>query len=210
MPTYASLFDLKAQSLTQFLDDADPPDVALIARLDQAEAMVNAYLGLGVSLATAAASAKTVYGEGTRMLLLPPHTDGSVTAVTTLAGYTVPSYTQQNGYLVTTDSTGMINGDAFYGLSAQWYNYGYPLYVWHRGLPYTVTASYGHSTATLAILKAVTLDIATQLWRYKEAGGSETIGAEGGVTTVRSGLTALHKLSLDGIRGRLGQTAGVY
>ncbi len=210
MPTYASPFDLKAQSLTQFLDDADPPDVALIARLDQAEAMVNAYLGLSVSLAAAAISGKSIYGDGTRMLLLPPHTNGSVTSVTTLAGFTVPNYTQLNDYLVTTDSTGIMNVDAFYGLSGQWYNYGQHLNVWRRGLPYTVTASYGHSAGTLAILKAVTLDIATQLWRYKEAGGSETIGAEGGVTTVRSGLTALHKLSLDDIRGRLGRTAGVY
>ncbi len=210
MPTYASLLDLKNQSLDQFQNDADPPDVALTARLDQAEAMVNAYLGAGASLGAASISSKTVYGDGTRMLLLPPHTDGSASAVTTLAGYTVPSYTQQGGYLVTTDSTGIVNGDASYGLSAQWYNYGYPMYVWQRGLPYTVTATFGYDTSTLAILKAVTLDLAVQLHRYRDSGGSETIGAEGGITTVRSGLTMLHKLSLDAVRRRISQSVGVY
>ena len=207
MPTYASLVDLKNQSLDQFLNDPAPPDAALTARLDQAQAMVDAYLGADASLTLAAAGTRVVYGTGTIYLPLPAHTAGSVTLVSVPSGYTVPTYIQQDGALVITESTGVIAQPAYGGLWATSYTYNA---YWQPGLAYTVSAAFGYDASTLAILKAVTLDLAVQLWRYKDSGGSETIGAEGGITTVRSGLTMLHKLSLDAVKRRISQSAGVY
>lgn len=208
MPTYASLAELKTQALDQ-LDGIGTHDTALEARLAQATAAVNKYLGTPTNLTAAASGTRTIYGSGHLSLPLPAHT-GTVTLVAAPAGHTVPDYVEQDGELVITDSAGVILRPWQGGLSAR-YDWPYATGGWTYGLGYTVTASWGYDADALAILKAVTLDLAVQLWRYRDAGGSETVGAEGGVVTVRSGLTPLHKLMLDPVRDLVkGRTVGVF
>jgi hypothetical protein len=207
MATYVSLSELKDQALDQFVG-ITTHDTALTARLEQATAAVNKYLATTTNLAVAgASSARTIYGSGTAYLPLPNYV-GAIASITTLDGYTVPYYAVIGGALVLTDSTGIILQPSIGGLSG--YSWGTST-VWPKGLPYTITAAWGYDADTLAILKAVTLDLAVQLWRYRDAGGSETTGAEGAITTVRSGLTPLHKLMLDPVRDLVkGRTVGVF
>jgi hypothetical protein len=209
MPTYLTVDNLKIQALTQLLGDTSS-DTALGIHLDDAEASVNKYLKVSNSLTLASASStRTVYGSGSLALPLPPHV-GTATLVTTLSGYTVPSYVEQDGELLITDSTGVIMQPYRTGLSV------YPVWgatslVWPYGVPFTVTAAWGVSAGTMAILRSVTRDLAVQSWRYKDAGGSETVGAEGAITTVRSGLTPRMRMDLDNVKAEIyGQKAGVY
>jgi hypothetical protein len=182
-------------------------DTILLDVLERAESFVNAYLGTTASLAAATATTAIVYGTGTQVLPLPPLTAGSVTSVTTLSGYTVPDYIEQDGALVITDSTGVVSRMYNAGLA---YAYGSTV-VWSYGVPYTVSATFGWPAGDLAVLAEATLQVAVQLWRYKDAGGSETIGAEGAITTVRAGWTPLVKSGLDSIKRRLaGNSVGVW
>lgn len=210
---YVDLDDLRGPDgyLDQFKTDDDTADEQhdeLLSKvLTRAEAFVNAYIGTRSSLTAAASSTRTVYGNGLQTLLLPPHVDGSVTLVETLSGYTVPDYIEQDGALVLTDSTGVILSPYRYGLV---YSYGSSL-VWAPGVPYTVTADFGWSATDLAVLAEATLQTAVQFWRYKDTGGSETIGAEGAITTVRAGWTPLVKHALDDIARRVrGSSGGIW
>lgn len=214
---YVDLDDLRGpdgyldQQFTTTDGEADDSrDDALTKVLARAEAFVNNYIGVSTSLAAAASGDLVVYGSGTRRLLLPVYTAGSVTEVATLDGYTVPDYIEQDGYLITTDSTGIIAPDyplyrsAYYNWTVS--NSG----LWQDGLPYTVTAAFGWPATDLATLAEATLQTAVQLWRYRDAGGSETIGAEGAITTVRAGWTPLVKQALDDIKRRRSGSVGVW
>lgn len=208
MATYVELPDLVGY-LTQFRDvDPDNPDLETLDDcLNRAEGFVNSYIGTRTSLAAATATTAVVYGNNLQTLLLPPYTAGSVTLVAAPSGYTVPDYIEQDGSLVITDSSGIVVTPYRAGLA---YTYGSSL-VWQYGLPYTVSATFGWNTSDLAVLTEATLQIAVQLWRYRDAGGSETIGAEGAITTVRAGFTPLVKLGLDDIGRRVrGATVGVW
>lgn len=209
---YVELADLRGNDgyLDQFEQDGtldESRDTVLTAILTRAEAFVNAYIGTRTSLAAAASGTSIVYGNGLQTLILPAYTVGSVTLVSAPSGYTVPDYIEQDGALVITDSTGIVVTPYRYGLG---YAYGSSL-VWQYGVPYTVTATYGWGADDLAVLAEATLQTAVQLWRYRDTGGSETIGAEGAITTVRAGWTPLVKQGLDNIAQRLrGYSAGVW
>lgn len=202
-------FSVKGEDGNPTGEPDESHDVALQAVLDRAEAFVNSYIDTPSSLAAAVNGPRVIYGSGTRRLALPVLTAGSVTLVSAPSGYTVPDYIEQDGYLVTTDSNGILYpdypvyrpADPFYGGAG----------VWAAGVPYTVTATFGWNTADMAVLAEATLQTAVQLWRYKDTGGSETIGAEGAITTVRAGWTPLVKQGLDGIKARLkGGVGGVW
>lgn len=99
-----------------------------------------------------------VYGDGTEFLTLPAYDAGSITSVTTLRGYAVPNYIEQDGMLVTVDSAGRrfsVYSPAFYVDAV--YENGW-LRTWQRGVPYTVTLTLIDRTPTaqeLADLRAM-------------------------------------------------------
>lgn len=206
---YATIAQLRGATgyLNQLTDTDTDRDTILSAILARAEGFVNAYLGTRTSLAAAASSSAVVYGNDLQTLILPAYTAGSVTLVSAPSGYTVPDYIEQDGALVITDSSGIVVQPYRAGLA---YSYGSSV-VWQYGVPYTVSATYGWATDDLAVLAEATLQTSVQLWRYRDTGGSETIGAEGAITTVRAGWTPLVKQGLDDIAKRLrGYSAGVW
>lgn len=208
MAAYASLDDAVGY-LSQLRDvEVDNPDLEVLeACLTRAEAAVNEYIGVATNLLVATSDEQVVYGNGLQTLPLPPLTAGSVTAVTTLAGYTVPDYIERDGHLVVTDSSGVILSPWRSGLG---YSYGSTI-VWQENVPYTVTADFGYSTNDLANLAQATLERAVQYYNFKDSGGSETIGAEGAITTVKTGWTPGTKQILDGIAKRVrGFSGGVW
>lgn len=208
MAAYASLDDAVGY-LSQLRGvEVDNPDLEVLeACLTRAEAAVNEYIGVATNLLAATSDDVVVYGNGLQTLPLPPLTAGSVTAVTTLAGYTVPDYIERDGHLVVTDSSGVL---LFPWRSGLGYSYGSTI-VWLENVPYTVTADFGYSTNDLANLAQATLERAVQYYRYKDSGGSETIGSEGAITTVKTGWTPGMKQILDGIAKRVrGFSGGVW
>lgn len=215
MATYASLEDVVGY-LSQLRDaDADNPDLEVLEEcLTRAEGFVNRAIKAPTALTAAAAADRVIYGNGLQTLPLPMFTAGSVTEVTAPSGYTIPDYIEQDGSLVITDSNGIVVTPYRNPGITVWN--GFPLSypstsVWQYGVPYTVSATFGWSADDLAVLGEATLQTAVQLWRYKDAGGSETIGAEGAITTVRAGFTPLVKQGLDDIAQRVrGFSGGVW
>lgn len=208
MAEYADLADAVGY-LSQLRDvDLDNPDLEVIdACLTRAEAFVNRYIKVPSSLTAAATSDVVIYGNGLQSLPLPPYVAGSVEEVAAPSGYTVPDYIEYQDALVLTDSNGIILTPYRYGLA---FEYGSST-VWQQGVPYTVSATFGWSATDLAVLAEATLQTAVQLYRYKDTGGSETIGAEGAITTVRAGWTPLVKQGLDDIKERVqGFSGGIW
>lgn len=190
-------------------ETAEEATANLTAVLTRAEAFVNSYIGSSTSLAAAASGSQVVYGSGTRRLALPVLTAGSVATVSAPTGYAVPDYIEQDGFLVTTDAAGILYPDYPVYRSALYAGFSSGAGVWQAGIPYTVTADFGWNANDMAVLTQAALERAVQIWRYKDAGGSETIGAEGAITTVRTGWTPGIKEALDAIKQRVrGFTGG--
>jgi len=212
--TYASIDDLRGpagylneQFTTDGVADATH-DAILTDILERATAFVNAYLGTTTNLTLATSSTRTLYGDGGLFL----SSDVPMTTVTLVAppsGYSVPEYIIQDGVLRVTDSNGVIV-EPWYpalGNATSWpYASG-----WQRGVPYSVTATFGYSADDLAVLAEATLQTAVQLWQYRGSGGSATIGSDDAITTVRAGWTPLVKQGLDSIKRRMrGNSVGVW
>lgn len=208
MATYAQLEDLTGY-LSQFRDvDADNPDLEVMdACLTRAEGFVNRTIKTPAALTAAAEAERIIYGNGLQTLVLPPYVADSVTLVEAPSGYTVPDYIEMDGSLVITDSSGIVVTPYRSGLA---YAYGSTL-VWTYGVPYTVSATFGWSADDLAVLTEATLQIAVQLWRYKDAGGSGTVGNEEATTEVKAGYTPLVKQGLEDIAQRVrGFSGGIW
>jgi len=178
---YATYADFVG-ALNQFQGDPAPPIEAIQDRLDWATAIIHIELGLTALLTTATAATKTVYGDGTAFLALPAHTPDSVTLVTQTGGYSIPDYIQRDGYLIVTDATGIRTSYGYAGLTPGFGAYG----VWAYGVPYAVTAAYGVSDDVLDALRAANLELAVQLWRYRDSGGSIVISTEDAAIAVRN------------------------
>jgi hypothetical protein len=205
---YATLEDL-VDYLTQFRDlEPDDPSMDTLDRcVTRAEGFVNGYLGLSSSLTLAASTTRTLYGDG-GLYLTSDIPMSTVTTVTAPTGYTVPSYVLMDGVLRITDSGGVLVQPWYPALGGTSWPY---TSGWAQGVPYSVTATFGVSSGDMATLTEATLQTAVQLWRYKDSGGSETIGAEGGVVTVRAGWTPLVRDGLEAIKRRInGNSVGVY
>lgn len=103
--------------------------------------------------AGAAATARTFYGDGTSFLRLDRYVPGSLnTTLTYPTGYTALDYVERDGYLVITDSTGVLSSR-----SLTFYN------GWYSGVPITVTAKWGFE-ATPADVKLAVIELAANLW----------------------------------------------
>ena len=188
MTSYATLTQLRGPSgrLDQYTlanGSADTTrDTFLQACLDQATSIIN--LELGYTLTAATVGTQVVYGTGTVWLPLPQFTAGSVTLVETLSNYTVPEYVESGSALRITDTAGVYTVPPYPQLAwSSLYGYGS---IWLPGVPYTVHATYGVSADDLVVAAACCLEMAVQLWKFKDSGGSAVIGTDVGAVTVKN------------------------
>jgi hypothetical protein len=178
-------------------------DTYLQECLDEATSIINEELGF--TLAAAASGAQVVYGTGTVWLPLPLFAAGSVSLVTPPAGYSVPDYVESGNALRITNSTGIYTIPPSYAL------YPPDLYasgaVWVPGVPYTVTADYGASSDDLVAARMCCLEIAVQLFRFGDAGGSAVVGVEGaGAVSVKNDYSPIVKRMLGYLKSAQGTT----
>lgn len=171
---------------------ANALDARLQKALDRATQIIDTYLGFSFTL-SGAAGTQVVYGDGTDYLEPPAFVAGSVTLVTAPNGYTVPTYTIANGVLQVTRD-GLIG--PLYGSEALTGRLYSPLGGWLAGVPYTVAATFGYSAYPADIVEAC-LEIAVDLWRFKDAGSIKVVGVEGAGMVSGKGLPATAKTILD-------------
>lgn len=129
-------------------------------QLDDLIEMASRYFDLLCSVAPgyfeaagATATARTFYGNGTNFLRLDRYVPGSLNA--TLAypsGYTALDYAERDGYLVITDSTGVLSSRSLTFCNG-----------WYCGVPIVVTAKWGFE-ATPADVKLAVIEMGANLW----------------------------------------------
>lgn len=171
---------------------ANALDARLQKVLNRANAIIDTYLGFSFTLSGTPAT-QVVYGDGTDFLEPPPFIAGSVTLVTVPTGYTAPAYTAIDGVLVVTRDSllgGMYESETIAG---RLYN---PIGGWLAGVPYTVAATFGYS-AIPEDIKEACLEIAVDLWRFKDAGSIKMVGVSGAGVVSGKGLPATAKAILD-------------
>lgn len=214
---YLILDDLRGPdgALTQLTTEEGTPneaqDVLLQACIDDAQAITDGELGF--TLTAAALGTQIAYGDGTAYLTPPPHTAGSVTEVTAPDGYTVPDYIQQNGILVTTDPNGFMYPR--YPSSPTWWSWQASPFIassglWAAGVPYTVSATYGAAAADLLVVRRITLELAVQLYKFRDAGGSTVIGTEAAVINVKNTFSPLVKGAIERLKQKYAPSIGVW
>lgn len=102
------------------------------------------------------ATARTFYGDGTNYLKLDPFVEGSLNTTITLPdGYTVPTFTERNGYLV-------INTNGTLPPFTSFYNSWWP--GWSSGVAVTVLARWGY-VATPADVRYAVIELVINLLR---------------------------------------------
>lgn len=206
--TYATVDQLKVY-LQQF-QDTSAENAALTDVLERATAIINT--SLGFRLSPAAIGSEVVYGDGGTMLEPPLFVAGSVTSVTAPSAYAVPSYVESKGALLIKNLTTGVLGNAVY---PRLYPYGDSyqenLGAWLQGVPYTVTATFGANDDDMLVAEQMCLEVAVRLWRFRDAGGSAAIGAEGGVVVVKSDFSPMVQHMLDRLRGNsVNQRIGIW
>lgn len=102
--------------------------------------------------ASATATARTFYGDGTNYLRLDAYVPGSLnTTITVPDGYTAPSFIARDGYLVITTS----DIGALAGQLAPFPSWWHSVTGWWAGYPIVVTARWGYETAPADVKLAV-------------------------------------------------------
>lgn len=165
-------------------------DARLQKVLDRASRIIDTYLGFSFESPTT--DTRVVYGDGTDFLEPPPFVAGSITAVTAPSSYTVADYTEVDGVLIVTRDDllgGMYQSETIAG---RLYN---PIGGWLAGVPYTIAATFG-VTRQDDIVEAC-LEIAVDLWRFKDSGSIKSVGLEGAGMVTGKGLPATAKMILD-------------
>lgn len=180
-------------------------DTKIQAVLDRASTIIEGEVGITFTV-PAAASTRTVYGDGTDYLVLPRFVtvSGTVTAVTSLSGVSIPTYVEQAGALVVTRDgvIGQPSGGSY--LITGYSPYG----GWSAGIPYTIAASYGFAAVPADIIECC-LELSVRIWRAKDAGFSDVVGVEGGGAVGYSGTyPKLVKQILN--RYKFAGSSGVY
>lgn len=103
--------------------------------------------------AGASPTARTFYGDGSNFLRLDRYVPGSLNATLSYpSGYTALNYAERDGYLVVTDSTGVLSSRSLTFCNG-----------WYCGVPITVTARWGFA-ATPADVKLAIIELAANLW----------------------------------------------
>lgn len=160
--------------------------------LDRATQIIDTELGTSFALASSAGTS-VVYGDGTDYLKPPAFVAGSVTAVTAPTGYTAPSYLVSGDLLVVTRD-GLLG--PLYGSESLAGRMYAPAGGWLAGVPYTVAATFGYTAYPADIVEAC-LEIAVDLWRFRDAGSIKMAGVEGAGVVSGKGLPATARMILD-------------
>jgi hypothetical protein len=202
-------------------DSADPnqsKDTLLQSCLNRAAAIIDRELGF--TLTAAAVGTQVVYGDGGTVLEPPLFVAGSVTGVTAPSGYTVPSYTVVDGALVVVNSSGVAislmtpglpSGPYFASFNPFWDTTFDTVTAWGQGVPYTVSATFGASAADLLVAEQMNLELAVNLYKYRDAGGSTVVGTESAVVVVKTQFSPLVQRMIDRLQAAsVGQRVGVW
>lgn len=147
----------------------------LEALIEQASRMFDLECGVPEGyfnpVAIPVATERTLYSDGTNYLRLPPYVPGSLNTVLSFPdGYTVPDFTELNGYLVITSTTGIVPA--------------YPRFPdtlwsgWHIGVPITVSAIWGWRE-TPADVKMAVIELVINLHRETDPATLKLTGLEG-------------------------------
>lgn len=172
-PTYCDLSEVRAmaQGMTP---DGEPPagDDLVAAIIERVSRMFDLEVGVPEGYFNrsiqAAASSRTIYGDGTNYLKLDPYVAGSLnTTVTMPDGYTVPSFIERGGYLIAGT-----NGN----LPVRGFQNG----LWLEGVPVTITAKWGFFE-TPADVKHAVIEWSINVWRETDPASLRLINLEGGV-----------------------------
>lgn len=131
----------------------DEPVAALIVRASRMfDLLTGVEPGYFEARGDGVATARTIYGDGTNYLKLPPYVPGTLsTTISTPDGYTTPEFITQNGYLVRAETGVVVRHPS-------------TVVGWHAGVPITVTAKWGYES-TPEDVKAAVIELVINLWR---------------------------------------------
>lgn len=116
------------------------------------------------------ATNKTIYGNGTNYLRLPPYISGSLdTSIALPEGYTAPTFTEIDGHLV-------LNSGGVLPPFERLHNWTRP--GWYSGVAVTVSAIWGYRE-TPADIKLAVIELVINLWRETDPAQVKLINLEG-------------------------------
>jgi hypothetical protein len=150
------------------------PPAELEALIEQASRIIDLECGVPEGYFNPApipiATSKTFYGNGTNYLQLPPYIEGSLNTTLTLPdGYTAPTFTEKDGFLVL-NSSGVL--PPFSGFS----NVCWP--GWYSGVGITVSAIWGFRE-TPADIKLAVIELVINLCRETDPASLKLTNLEG-------------------------------
>lgn len=114
------------------------------------------------------ATARTFYGNGTQFLKLDRFVPGTLsTTLSYPSGYTALDFIERDGYLVLTDTNGIVTERSPYCCGG-----------WYRGVPITVTARWGFA-ATPPVVKQAVIKLMAEMWRITDPSNQKLLAIEG-------------------------------
>lgn len=151
------------------------PDDELDALIEQASRFFDLVCGVEAEYfepsAAPGVSERTVYGDGTNYLRLPPYVAGTLDSTITVPdGYTAPAFIEKGGYIIPVDSIGV-------GPQGP---YRYPPYSigWWEGVPITLSAEWGFE-AIPADVKLAVIELIINLVRETDPATLKLTDLEG-------------------------------
>lgn len=172
----------------------DMTDAFLQQFLDRATSIIDEYLGFSYAPWPLLPSTRTVFSQGTSILQLPAHREGSVTAIL-----------NPEGVAVEADSYLERESGSVYWLRGYLSPWGWRANAGWGFKPYTVTAVWGYGPPPKAV-EEVCLELAKDLLHERDQrGSSDIVGVEGsgGVAVGYKGaLTKRQKMILDAQKSR--------
>lgn len=112
------------------------------------------------------ATNKTIYGDGTNYLRLPPYVAGSLNTTLTLPeGYTAPTFIEKDGYLIFTSNS---VAPPFFP----------NIYGWNSGIPVIASAIWGYESTPEDVKMAV-IEMVINLLRETDPSQVKLVGIEG-------------------------------
>lgn len=112
------------------------------------------------------ASNKTIYGDGTNYLRVPPYVSGSLNTTLTLPdGYTAPTFVEKDGYLIFTSNSVV---PPFFP----------NIYGWNSGIPIVASAIWGYAETPEDVKMAI-IELVLNLWRETDPSSVKLVGLEG-------------------------------
>lgn len=117
------------------------------------------------------ATSRTIYGDGSVYLNLPPYVAGTLNLTLGVpSGYTAPSFIERDGYLVITGTTGTLQTRSALGYTSD--------YGWWDGVPITVSARWGYE-ATPPDVKLAVIEMVINLLRTIDPAETNLTDLEG-------------------------------